>query len=107
MDNWKDGLVGSIKLASPTEFEEIKKNELKKPFSSPDSICRCVCTKCQDIFEANEELVLGLYRTMDLLGNLPEISVQNLKGSHDFYFELNYCHLEEKEEEVIIQLKKI
>lgn len=106
MSDFKKSLVGAVSMPGHAEFEDIKKIETSKPLSSSESICSCVCTQCQNIFEVNEEFVIGLYRTMDILGSAPEISVQNLKNSKK-YFEVNYCNLCKKQDEVKIQLKDI
>ncbi|MFA5131679.1 MAG: hypothetical protein WC467_04710 [Patescibacteria group bacterium] len=106
MKNWKASLIGRTTNNWP-EGEQFKNIELHKPLSLTDSISRCVCAKCQNIFEINEEIVLGLLNTMKILGNSPEINVTKTTDFKDWYFETNYCSLCTPEKDVFIKIKKL
>lgn len=103
--NWKEALIGRTTNNGPEE--QFKDIELHRPLSLADSISRSVCTKCGNIFEINEEIVLGLLNTMKILGNSPEINVTKTTDFKGWYFETNYCNLCVAEKEVFIRVKKI
>lgn len=79
--------------------------ELRKPFADPKSICRCVCEKCRNIFEIDEEICSGFLNTMKLMGNSPEIILNKSADFNKWFFEINYCQLCGREKEVRVTIK--
>jgi len=104
MEELKKALIGETVKANEAKFKSILAEELKKPLTLDGSYCRCVCRKCQNIFEINEEISLGLIETMGILGSLPEIPA-NRMNDLGLYFEIGYCNLCEPEKEVHVAVK--
>jgi len=91
--SWKKRMIGGVDKMPPDEFERFKLETLNKPLEWGEGICRCVCTKCQNVAEINEEFVTGLLNTMALLGTRPETNIRRLTDFQKWYFEVGYCDL--------------
>jgi len=100
--NWKEDLVGRINYD-----ESLIQNELSKALVGPTSVCRCLCRQCNNIFEVNEEMATGFLNTMKLLASSPEIILQKKTDFNKWYFEVNYCHLCQREKDVSIKIQQL
>jgi hypothetical protein len=90
----KKSLIGNVKKCiADTNFNldspEVQA-KLAKPLKWEGAVTRMVCTKCGEISEINQTVVIRLFRFMNLLSAKPEIVFnESLKNWH---FEINYCH---------------
>jgi len=64
---------------------------LKKPFIWREAVSHCFCSQCQTLGEINLDHARGLIRTMRILGNLPEATLETPADLAKYYFITGYC----------------
>lgn len=104
--NWKEHLIGEVKFPIADGLIQIDKKQLIKPLEWPKAVCRCVCKKCGQVAEIDLTYVKGLLKTMAILGNLPNILLEEKEHFQNYYFEIGYCEYCGREE-LSVELKEI